>query len=298
MKLLLTIAFAVSASAACLPVTGDRILASDLARADQRFSTLPATLQIGYTPVPGMNRTFAALELKQIARTNGIAWNDANPAEVCFELPMHAPTESEFTDSMHRSLPPAAELNIVEIGHAAIPAGKIEFPLTGLEPTNTENAQLWRGFVQYTESRRLPVWARVKVTVTRAAVIPIKDLAPEVPIEAAALRLETISGPLARESSASRIEDVAGRIVRRAVKAGSEIPISVLEDAPVVRRGDLVRVEVRSGSTILHFDAVAESNARAGEFADLRNPESGRIFRARAEAGSKAVVILGGSPAL
>ncbi len=299
MKLLLTLVFVVTASAACLPVTGDRILGSDLARADQRFAALPATLQIGYTPVPGMNRTFAALELRQIARSNGIAWNDPGNTEVCFELPMHAPTETEFTDSMRRSLPPAAELHIVEIGHAAIPAGKIEFPLTNLEPPNTENAQLWRGFVQYTETRRLPVWARVIVTATRAAVIPTKDLAPEVPIEAASLRLETISGPLARESSATRIEDVAGRVVRRSVKAGSEIPISALEDAPVVRRGDIVRVEVHSGSAILHFDAVAESNARAGEFADLRNPESGRIFRARAEAGSKAVVIVaGGSPAL
>lgn len=294
MKMLLAVAFTISASAACLPVTGDRILASDLARADQRFAALPATLQIGYTPVPGMNRTFAALELKQIAHANGIAWS--NNTEVCFELPMHAPTETEFTDSMRRSLPPSAELHLVEIGHAAIPAGKIEFPLTGLEPPNTENAQLWRGFVQYTETRRLPVWARVKVTVTRAAVVPAKDLAPGVPIEAASLRLETISGPLARESSASRIEDVAGRVVRRSVRAGSEIPLSVLEDAPVVRRGDLVRVEVRSGSAVLHFDAVAESNARAGEFADLRNPESGRIFRARAEAESKAVVIVAGGP--
>jgi flagella basal body P-ring formation protein FlgA len=298
MKPLLAIVFAVTASATCLPVTGDRILGSDLARADRRFAALPATLQIGYTPVPGMDRTFAAPELRQIARSNGIAWNDTDRTEACFELPIHAPTETEFTTSMRGSLPPAAELHIVEIGHAAIPAGKIEFPLAGLEPLNTENAQLWRGFVQYTETRRLPVWARVKVTVTHAAVIPVKDLAPEIPIEAASLRLETISGPLARESSASRIEDVAGRVLRRFVKAGSEIPIAALEDAPVVRRGDLVRVEVRSGSAVLHFDAVAESNARAGELADLRNPETGRIFRARAEVGSKAVIVVGGAPAL
>jgi flagella basal body P-ring formation protein FlgA len=101
---------------------------------------------------------------------------------------------------------------------------------------------------------------------------------------------------LKRDPTASRIEDVAGKVLRRPVNAGAEVSISLLDDPPAVRRGDLVRVEVRSGFAVLHFVAVAESNVRAGDFAEFRNPGTGKLVRARVEDGSHAVVIVGMGP--
>ena len=288
----LSLMSAAIASGACLPVSGDRILGRDLALADTKFSSLPPTLPLGYAPVPGATRVFAALELQRIAHANGIALSEAS--EVCFEVPMHVPSDTEFLESIRRSLPPASSVQLVDMGRAAIPLGKIDFPLSGLEPPTLEDgAQLWRGFVQYTDTHRLPIWARVTVKVTYAAVVPRKNLAAGTPIEAAALAVETRTGPLRREITASRIEDVAGHVVRRSVMRGAEIPVALLDEAPAVRRGDLVRIEVQSGSAVLRFDAVAETTVHAGEFADFRNPVSGKTFRARAEAGSKAVVVIG-----
>jgi flagella basal body P-ring formation protein FlgA len=294
----LSLMSATVASGACLPVSGDRILGRDLALVDPKFSSLPPALPLGYAPVPGTTRVFAALELQRIARANGIPFTDN--IEVCFEVAMHVPTDAEFVEAIRHSLPPAASLQLVDMGRSAIPTGKLEFPLAGLEPPAVENngAQLWRGFVQYTDTRRLPIWARVTVKVAYAAVIPRKDLAADIPIEAAALLVETKTGPLKREATATRIEDVAGHIVRRSVMKGAEIPIALLEEPPAVRRGDLVRIEVQSGSAVLRFDAIAESTVRAGELADFRNPVSGKTFRARAEAGSKALVVVGRGLAL
>lgn len=284
-------------SAGCLPVNGDRILGANLASADKRFAALPATLQLGYAPGPGVSRIFTTVELQRIARANRIQAEDF--ADVCFEIPLHIPADSEFAGAMRKMLPAQASLRLVDLPRAPIPSGRVEFPLSGLEPPALANdgAQLWRGFMQYTDTRRIALRARVVVTLTYDAVVARTALAADTPIDAASLETETRTGPLKRGATASRIEQVAGRVIRRPLAAGAEIPLSLIDDPPAIRSGDLVRVEVRSGLAVLHFDAVAESTVRAGEYAEFRNPVTGKTFRARAEAGSTAVIVVGKGPA-
>ncbi len=155
MRILLLAIFVTAASAACLPVSGDRIYASDLARADARFAALPGSLPLAFTP-----HVFHAAELQRIARANGLSLPSV--AEVCFETQLHPPVESDFLDAMRHSLPAAAVVTMVEMFPSPIPAGEIVFPAT------SRGAQLWRGYVQYTPTRRFPIWARVDVTIPLA----------------------------------------------------------------------------------------------------------------------------------
>ena len=76
------------------------------------------------------------------------------------------------------------------------------------------------------------------------------------------------------------------------MKAGSVIPIAILAEAPTVRKGDSVTVEVQSGPAHVRFEAIAESAARDGDMVELRNPSSGKTFKARLEAGGKALIVL------
>jgi len=156
MRFLLLAIVAISAQAACLPVTGDRIFASDLARADARFAALPGTLPLAFAP-----HVFRVAELQRLARANELSLESL--AEVCFEMQRHAPTESEFLDAMRRSLPSSAAITMLEMFPSPIPAGTIVFPATTREP------QIWRGYVQYTPTRRFPIWARVSVSITVVA---------------------------------------------------------------------------------------------------------------------------------
>jgi hypothetical protein len=155
MRILLLAIFATAASAACLPVAGDRIYASDLARADRRFAALPGSLPLAFTP-----HVFHVAELQRIARANSLSLNSLS--EVCFEMQLHAPVESEFLDAMRHSLPAAAVITMVEMFPSSIPAGAIVFPASSRGP------QLWRGYVQYTPTRRFPIWARADVTIPLA----------------------------------------------------------------------------------------------------------------------------------
>jgi flagella basal body P-ring formation protein FlgA len=297
MKILLFLIPIISnvAFGACLPVGGERILGSDLALADARFAALPATQIIGYAPAPGMKRIFAAAELGRIARANGMAME--NPAELCFEIPMRRISIEEAAEAMRRSLPPGAELTIVELSKPEMPVGELEFPLNGLDPAGRldpaadQGVQLWRGSVKYAATKKLQVWARVNVAQRLTAVVATRDLMENVPINASALRMEKWTGPIQHSQVALRMEEVLGRAPRRAVKAGSPIPLDLLDNAGIVRRGDAVRVEVRSGPARLVFDAIAEKQAKNGDTIELRNPSNGRIFRARME-GSKAVIVI------
>jgi flagella basal body P-ring formation protein FlgA len=299
--LLLLLSLPAIVSARCLPVAGDRILGADLAAADTKFASLPSTLQLGYAPAPGASRVFTAIELQRIGHANGL--QAADFTDVCFEIPLHVPADAEFIEAMRPALPADATLHLVDMARAAIPSGKLRFPLSGLEPlaagnTSIAGAQLWRGFVQYTDTRRIAVWAHVAVTVTYTTVVTRKALVADTPVDEASLEVQTKAGPLKHEVAASRVDQVAGRVIRRPVPAGAEIPLSLIDEPPAIRRGDLVRVEVRSGLAVLHFDAVAESNVRAGEYAGFRNPITGKTFRAQAETGSKALIVVGKGPAL
>jgi flagella basal body P-ring formation protein FlgA len=292
MKIVPLLLLAGSAFAGCVPIHGGRILGRDLALADARFTAVPATETIGFAPAPGNSRILPAAELARIARAHGISI--PNPAEVCFEIPMRQVSGEEAVPAMRRSLPAEAALTIVEMAKADVPAGELDFPITGLEPPAPagNGVQLWRGFVKYADTRKAQVWARVLVTERLNAVVAVKDLPRNVAIEAAALRIELRTGPIQRDHAALRMEDVVGRIPKRLIKAGSPIALDILDEAPAVRRGEPVRVEVRSGLTRLSFEAIADKEANNGDMVELRNPSNGKVFRARLE-GSKAVIVIG-----
>ena len=285
-----------AALASCIPVTGNRILGHDLALADPRFSALPASLTIGFTPAPGVRRIFSTQELQRLARTNGIAEGnpEGNPQAICFELPMLRLNEEDANAAMRRALPAEASLKVIELATFVVPAGLLEFPFESLEPPTAPNhrVQLWRGRVKYAETRQMAVWALVQVTVTSRVVVANKDLPANTPIGPGSLRIEDRTGPLEREKPATRIEEVQGRMPKRALQGGSVIPLGVLADAPTIRRGDPVTVEVRSGPAHLRFEAIAESTARDGDMVELRNPATGKTFRARLDPGAKALVVI------
>jgi flagella basal body P-ring formation protein FlgA len=293
MTKLLVLAGLVSSSAfcACIPIVGDRIYGSDLAAASPAFASLRPDLTIAYAPTPGAQRIFAVAELVRIARANRIEISEPGPAEVCFEIPMRPMNAEETLESMRRALPPEAELSVVELPKTNIPVGKLDFPLSGLEP-NARGGRVWRGSVRYGDTLRMPIWARVTVQRKYVAVVAAKDLPLNEPIDPSSLRMQPVTVPIDSDRLALRIEDVLGRVPRKAVRAGETIPIAILNLPPTVHRGDAVRVEVRSGSARLVFDAVAQGPACEGDMVELRNPTNGKTFRARLEDSGRAVIVV------
>jgi flagella basal body P-ring formation protein FlgA len=276
--------------AGCQLVTGSRILGSDLARADSRFAALPATLIAGFTPTPGTSRTIPAADLGRLAKANGLPLTD--PHDLCFEFPMQQVTAEAILAAMQKAIGPEAEVRLLEFPKTLLPEGKLDFSLAGIEPASN-GVQFWRGSVNYAENRRAPLITRVAIAIAYTVVIATADLLPNTRIEPGSLQLEKRAGPFVPNANVASLKAIEGRAVTRPVRTGEPIPLSIVAIAPDVHRGDAVRVEVHSGRARLHFDALAESSARTGEFVELRNPLNGKTFKARLTAPSQAVLIVG-----
>lgn len=68
----------------CRTVDGDYIHGSDLAAASPAFAGIDPKAEIGYSPLPGIERLFHSSDLLRLAHNYGIAIATA-PAAVCFE---------------------------------------------------------------------------------------------------------------------------------------------------------------------------------------------------------------------
>ena len=283
--------------AGCLPVESEKVSARDLAPAGAAFEALPPETTFGYAPAPGARRILLAPELKRLAAPHDLPL--APGTEVCVVRPLEPLTRERLTASMRASLPePEARIEVVEFSRFGAPRGKIEFPLGGLRrPPLRAPGQpvLWKGYVEYAGRRRYPIWAKVRIAVSGARVVAGQPLRRGQVIEPSQVRVETAERFPSSEPLAQSVDEVEGRVLRRAVAAGSPVPLNVLEEAREVERGDQVRVEATSGSATVEIIGRAESAGSRGDTVIVRNLASGKSFRAQVQGkGTVAVAATGG----
>ncbi|MBV9267804.1 MAG: flagellar basal body P-ring formation protein FlgA [Acidobacteriaceae bacterium] len=273
-------------AAACLPVSGPNITARDLAKAVPAFTSADPDASIGYSPAPGVERVMHPGEVRQIAaRFN---YDGALPSnDICFERPVAPLTADAASKAMHQTLGADAHIEIVELSRFPAPAGELVFRR---EDLGTPPVALWHGYVIYDGDKRFPVWARVKISVQTTRLIALEELKPGVPIKVMQVSLQKVEEFPQRRVTPVSIEQVEGALPRRFISANSPIWTDAIEPPDDIMKGDRVSVVVRSGLAQLAFDAEAQSSGRRGDFVSFKNPESGKLFRARVEGPDKAGV--------
>ncbi|MCC6158390.1 MAG: flagellar basal body P-ring formation protein FlgA [Deltaproteobacteria bacterium] len=95
------------------------------------------------------------------------------------------------------------------------------------------------------------------------------------------IRIEPVSAKRVRGRVARSPDMVVGRVARRAVANGETLREDALTTAAVIRRGDVVKLQVVSQGVQLTAFAVAQREGREGETIDVRNMDSGVIVKAR-----------------
>jgi flagella basal body P-ring formation protein FlgA len=284
---------AVIAPMACHAVNSDFIHGQDLVKAVPGFAALPADARISASPLAGQQRVFRVAELKKIAQTYRIA---AEPgSDVCFAWETAVSDQKDIEAAMRKSLTGReARIEIVESSSLAVPKGDMVFPLSGLTLSATQATTLWRGYVQYGETRRFPIWARVKVTVKETHLIAVKDLNPGETLEANLFKTETYEGPLLRDEFVADPKQAEGMRLKVAVRAGSALMPRML-DAPLdIAKGELVNAIVENGAARLEVQAEAQENGRTGQVITVKNTRSGRTFHARVAGKGTVLVVPGG----
>jgi flagella basal body P-ring formation protein FlgA len=287
--------FAPAQEPSCHPVEGDRISTRDLAAALPEFSAAPPGALVAQAPLPGSQRAFHAQELHALAHRFGVALS--SDQDICFAWLLHPPDRAAAVVAMQEALQiDGAKIDITEISPTKVPAGRMEFPLTGLgtpSPTGPAAPVLWRGSVVYGDSHRFAIWVRVQIAAPCRKVVAAEALKPGRLIEARQLRTTSAGCFPIHAKESPTAEQVAGMTPLRPIAAGSELRLDLLAGANEVNRGDAVQIEVRSGAAHLALTARALTSGRSGEVISVRNPESNRTFQARVTGKGTALVDAG-----
>ena len=276
-----------SLRAQCISVSGERILAADMARAVPAFGAVAPELVLGFAPSPGTRRVYAAAEMARLGKRYGLALEPG--AEACFARPLETLTPDRIAAALQKVMP-AAHIEIVDFSRQPIPPGELRFPPSGLQVDPSSRApRLWRGAVCAPGRDDFPLWAKVRVAVTGTRVVATAALIPGRPIERAQLHVESYQGP----PGLPDLAEVVGRAPRRYIPAGAVIEGSWLDAPAQVYRGESVRVEVDSGLARVLLEGQAQSSGRRGEVIAVRNPANGKILHATVTDRGRVVVAAG-----
>ena len=285
----LELALAAAQMAGCHPIRAEHIYGRDLAAAVPALSSLPPAEEISFSPIPGQRRVFRSNELTRIAKARGIAVRIDD--EVCFEWPRSLPKREDVLAAMSASLKELhGDVELVDAPTNPIPEGVLNFPLSGLSGSS-QAPVVWRGTVTYAPGRTLAIWARVRVTVHERHVIAANTLRPGQRIAPLDLRTENYIGPFQRETKYSDPQQVIGLMPKNTVSPGTALSEVLLRPANDVERGDTVQVIVQVAQTRIEAQGIAEDDGIRGSFVTVRNPKTGRKFRARVQDKDQVLVL-------
>jgi len=276
----------------CLTVQDDRIYARDIAAAIPAFSAVAADFSLGYSPLPGARRIFKGAALQKLAWNQGVA-TDSLP-DLCVERAMAALDSRELLDAMRNAWPdPQARIELRSWSPPLAPQGKVVFPRTGLQlpaASDVETEVRWRGYVLYGNNRRYNISAHARITISTTRVVALSDLSTGAPVREDQVRLESIDTFALDDRPARSLDEVVGFVPRTLIRAGAIVLRSQLGRAPEVARGDMVKVEVTAGAARLAFEGRAETDGVVGTTILVKNPSSGKDFRARVTGKGKVSV--------
>jgi len=287
-----------ASSAECLPVSGSEILARDLAAANMLFSALDPEAVFGFAPIPGARRLVLGSELAAFARRNGLGTPTGPIADLCVQRAAAPLTAADLSAALERAAgAPGIQIELLDYSRWPLPAGRIEFQWNAIAAPPAANWNMpviWRGRLYYDSQHSIAIWAKVRISVERPAVIAVTDLLPGHVIEKAQVRSGSLRMFPGRSVTVDAIDSVLGKTVAGLVRAGQPVPLSMLRQPDDVTAGEKVQVRVVDGSAYVSLEGTALTAGRKGATISLRNPSNGRVFRGVVEEKGLVLVHSGG----
>ena len=281
----------------CHPITGDWIYGRDLIAAAPSLAGLPPDLPVSYSPVPGLERVFHPAELRRLAAAHHISGAEITE-NICFAWPLVPHTRERIVTAIEQTLYGRhPRVDVVDWSLAPVPAGDLVFPLSGLSALS-DKPVIWKGYLAYAGKRRFSTWANVRVAIREPHLISSVPLRVGDSISGAEVKTEIYEGPILREKALSTPDRLLGLRARRDIPAGAALFEEQFEAAKDVERNELVTVLIEAGAAHIETQGVAIWAGRRGDVISVRNPQTGRIYRARVEQKGVVRVVPGGAVGL
>ena len=259
----------------CVTVDGEWITARDLSHRIPHFATEDPELRLTRAPFPGARRLLVPASLP------GGSSDSIEP--FCVERQMRSYLHEEFSEAIRQSLArkEAKEIRfeLLDYDRSPLPSGKLEFLVQALPPViqaHTDNAVLWRGKLYYSESRSVPVWARLRLWIESDVCVLTHDVARGADLKESDCQITATKYP---PFSPAPVRDPAmleRTTAARRMTSHEPIYQALLVRKPDVELGKLVELRVINGGTQLKFQAKAAGSAHTGESVAVTNPSNGK----------------------
>lgn len=271
----------------CIPVAGDRILAADLAPFAEPFRRLDGNTVIAYAPLPGLERRLAKRELRAAI---GVGSEAGLPDSLCVVRAASRPLEGEIADAMRGSLPPDVRLEILRAPSRPLPAGRLEFPLSGLQQTAVSGRYRWKGkVVPHGGGRSVPVAVEVRLLLRRPVLVARRRVEAGAELTEETLAVEERDVGLPALPAAQVPTSFSGWRARRAIESGQPVSSRDLIPPVAARAGQTVTLIAEGNSARVAVAARALTAGRVGDRVLVQSGWNGKRIEARLVGPGRAV---------
>lgn len=277
----------------CLAISTDKVLAKNLAEREPEFAALEPDLPFTFAPLPGIQRVLSRRELGAFLLRNGAKSSDFLQ-DLCIERETARIKEADLATAIRSAVKLAdVHVQILDYSHQPMPPGVLQFKaetvsLHALRPF--DGPIIWPGRLLYDGRRSAAIWVRAMVWVERELVVADTDIRAGELVTSENVQLERVHEFPLENNFARSLEDVLGFKSRIMIRKGCPLSLAQLDRPWTIFKGDKVLVRVIAGLTHLTLEAIAISSGHSGDEVTLRNPETGRTFRAVVEAKGTAVL--------
>jgi len=123
----------------------------------------------------------------------------------------------------------------------------------------------------------------VAVSTEASVVVATRSLTMGSPIGLDDVSVEVRRFPGTVRCCATKPEEVVGLLARRTIPAAGVVPLDAIEQAPAIKRGELVTVVATLPGVEIRSSGIALGDARPGEAVRIRHSTSSKVFQARAD---------------
>ncbi len=284
---------------ACTAVVGERIRAGEIASAIPAFEILDKSTDLGPAPSPSVKRILGRGQLVRMAATEGLSVVGM-PEHLCIERQQQPLTKTIMSKALEQAVEELfpgqkVRLELLDFVQHSLPTGILHFQRQGVVGGPTallDGPILWRGTLTTGEKRRVPIWAKARILVSRNCwSSPVELPAGSQPDPTTLKLAQRWLNPFLPSSDCA--DPNRPFRLRRTFRAGQLLLSSDLINVPAVRRGEPVQASLAISNATLSFPATAETDGEEGQAILIRH--DGRRLRARIKTKGFVQIMPGGS---
>ncbi len=270
-------------------VKGPKVFLSDLVEVEEgALADRLAEVEISQAARPGSSKNFNASLVEARLKTAGLKDVSVTGSARVRATTMHIDISREMVvASLQNHIetempwdPATTEVNIpLPLNDIVAPEGDMEIRWRSNPQYRYLGSGAFRGDVLIDGAVYRTVTMRASIEAFHEVVVAATDISRGRPIMASHLELQMMAVSRAPRGAMLHIKDAVGLLARKTIFPGQPITSRNVEAKKVIRRNQMVPVEVRSGRIRIQHRARAMMDGRAGDVIVCTNPSTKQEFQ-------------------